>query len=59
MDFLGYSLKMLVYVKKIISVHAMGCGGFHFGNLRVQGDRITYNPEDRDIVDPISHVNTS
>src|SRR5438552_7213665 len=50
---------MLVYVKKIISVHAMGCGGFHFGNFSVQGHRITYNPEDGDIVDPISYVSAS
>jgi hypothetical protein len=50
---------MPIHVKKIISIHAVGCSGLHFGNLRVQGHRITYNPEDRDIVDPISHMSTS
>ena len=50
---------MLVYVKKIVSIHAMGCSGFHFGNLRVQCHRITYNPKDGNIVDPISYVSAS
>src|SRR5713226_8450805 len=49
---------MLVYVKKIISIHTMGCGGFHLGKLRVQSHRIAYNPEDGDIIDPISYMST-
>src|SRR5207249_10406984 len=50
---------MLVYIEKVVSVHAMGCSSSHFGNLRVQSHRITYNPEDGDIVDPISDVSAS